>query len=465
MIAADLARLTAGWARLELGAGDADAAAAQDRVSRPRRCGARERGARGARAGRRDPRGERVPARRAALGRLLARPRAPLPARRGPRRDRAGPPRGGTRAHRVRSCAARASAGSCACTIAPSGPCAARAGPNSGLRALLSPGELTPREIDVMRLVRGGNTSARIADTLGIGRATVDSHVRSAMAKTGARTRLQASMIAAQLERGEPVELHPRSSRIVRVPPGARDRPGFSLELSLRVRCRLAAASLEGVTDSREAEPYAVSDGGAQRARCGRVAVTPYALRLASALWETSSMLLIAGDEAVAVDPGVTQAGDRGGARSRRVGGRARRRRGRDARRLRSRRRDRVVPRRRGGHGSARSRSHRERSRAARDGRGGSAARPLLARFAALRPSPPCRAPRARRPVRDRDDGARGPHRRRHRPAPARPRRPDRRRLPVARSSTRSSTTRRSPTGARSPGSPTCCARDPPRSS
>jgi hydroxyacylglutathione hydrolase len=36
--------------------------------------------------------------------------------------------------------------------------------------------------------------------------------------------------------------------------------------------------------------------------------VNPYALRLASALWETSSMLLVAGDEAVAVDPGVTQA-------------------------------------------------------------------------------------------------------------------------------------------------------------
>jgi DNA-binding CsgD family transcriptional regulator len=93
-------------------------------------------------------------------------------------------------------------------------------GPNSGLRALLSPGELTPREIDVMRLVRGGNTSARIAGTLGIGRATVDSHVRSAMAKTGARTRLQASMIAAQLERGEAVELHPRSSRVIEYRPG-----------------------------------------------------------------------------------------------------------------------------------------------------------------------------------------------------------------------------------------------------
>ena len=99
-------------------------------------------------------------------------------------------------------------------------------GPNSGLRAVLSPGELTPREIDVMRLVRGGSTSARIADSLGIGRATVDSHVRSAMAKTGARTRLQASMIAAQLERGEAVELHPRSSRIIEYRPG----PGIDRE-------------------------------------------------------------------------------------------------------------------------------------------------------------------------------------------------------------------------------------------
>src|SRR3954464_13682917 len=35
--------------------------------------------------------------------------------------------------------------------------------------------------------------------------------------------------------------------------------------------------------------------------------MTPCALRLASALWETSSVLLIDGDQAVAVDPGVTQ--------------------------------------------------------------------------------------------------------------------------------------------------------------
>jgi DNA-binding CsgD family transcriptional regulator len=86
-------------------------------------------------------------------------------------------------------------------------------GSSSGMRTMLSPGELTPRELDVMRLVRSGSTSARIADTLGIGRATVDSHVRSAMAKTGARTRLQASLIAGQMERGETVEVHPRRSR------------------------------------------------------------------------------------------------------------------------------------------------------------------------------------------------------------------------------------------------------------
>jgi DNA-binding CsgD family transcriptional regulator len=101
-------------------------------------------------------------------------------------------------------------------------------GPNSGLRALLSPGELTPREIDVMRLVRRGSTSARIADMLGIGRATVDSHVRSAMAKTGARTRLQASMISGQLERGEVVEINPRSSRIVEYRPGRQIDPESS---------------------------------------------------------------------------------------------------------------------------------------------------------------------------------------------------------------------------------------------
>jgi glyoxylase-like metal-dependent hydrolase (beta-lactamase superfamily II) len=42
-------------------------------------------------------------------------------------------------------------------------------------------------------------------------------------------------------------------------------------------------------------------------ARRERETATPYALRLASGLWETSSMLLIAAGEAVAVDPGVSQ--------------------------------------------------------------------------------------------------------------------------------------------------------------
>ncbi len=69
-----------------------------------------------------------------------------------------------------------------------------------------------------------------------------------------------------------------------------------------------------------------------KRARLGRPSMTPYALRLASALWETSSVLLIEGDEAVAIDPGITQSEieavrDRG-----RRGGRTGRRRARDAR-------------------------------------------------------------------------------------------------------------------------------------
>ena len=64
--------------------------------------------------------------------------------------------------------------------------------------------------------------------------------------------------------------------------------------------------SLDRVTDTGAREPYAVVDE-AMRARRGRVPVTPRVLRLASALWETSSILLVAGGEAVAVDPGVTQ--------------------------------------------------------------------------------------------------------------------------------------------------------------
>jgi len=52
-------------------------------------------------------------------------------------------------------------------------------------------GELTPREREVLSLVALGNTSSEIAELLVISNDTVRTHVRNAMAKTGARTRAQ----------------------------------------------------------------------------------------------------------------------------------------------------------------------------------------------------------------------------------------------------------------------------------
>jgi DNA-binding NarL/FixJ family response regulator len=60
-------------------------------------------------------------------------------------------------------------------------------------RATAHTAELSHREQQVMELVAGGKSSPEIARHLGIGARTVDAHVRSALAKTGARTRIQAA--------------------------------------------------------------------------------------------------------------------------------------------------------------------------------------------------------------------------------------------------------------------------------
>ncbi|MBJ7331520.1 MAG: hypothetical protein JHC95_16625 [Solirubrobacteraceae bacterium] len=54
-------------------------------------------------------------------------------------------------------------------------------------------GSLTQREHDVLTLVSDGLTSRLIADQLGIGQPTVESHIRSAMRKLGAKTRAEAA--------------------------------------------------------------------------------------------------------------------------------------------------------------------------------------------------------------------------------------------------------------------------------
>ena len=59
---------------------------------------------------------------------------------------------------------------------------------------------LTPREIDVLRLIAEGNANKQIADALSIGEASVKSHVANILSKLGANDRTHAVTIA--LERG-----------------------------------------------------------------------------------------------------------------------------------------------------------------------------------------------------------------------------------------------------------------------
>lgn len=59
---------------------------------------------------------------------------------------------------------------------------------------------LTPREIDVLRLVAGGNANKEIAARLSLSEETVKSHVRNILAKLGAHDRTHA--VAIGLKRG-----------------------------------------------------------------------------------------------------------------------------------------------------------------------------------------------------------------------------------------------------------------------
>jgi DNA-binding NarL/FixJ family response regulator len=60
--------------------------------------------------------------------------------------------------------------------------------------------DLTPREIDVLRLIAGGNANKEIADRLSIGEASVKSYVANILSKLDARDRAHAVTIG--LKRG-----------------------------------------------------------------------------------------------------------------------------------------------------------------------------------------------------------------------------------------------------------------------
>jgi DNA-binding CsgD family transcriptional regulator len=72
-----------------------------------------------------------------------------------------------------------------------------RRGPRPATRE--NPGNLTPREVEVLGLVADGLRSAEIAERLFLSRKTVDNHVSAILRKLGARSRAEASAEAVRL--------------------------------------------------------------------------------------------------------------------------------------------------------------------------------------------------------------------------------------------------------------------------
>jgi DNA-binding NarL/FixJ family response regulator len=84
---------------------------------------------------------------------------------------------------------------------AASGPAPA---PVSGTPTGTAPDGLTPREVDVLRLIAGGLSNREIASRLYLSEATVKSHINRLFAKTGVRDRAQAVQYAYRHHLAEP---------------------------------------------------------------------------------------------------------------------------------------------------------------------------------------------------------------------------------------------------------------------
>ncbi len=93
-----------------------------------------------------------------------------------------------------------------------------RAGRSTSRRSIETHASLTPREERVLALVSDGLHSAEIASDLGLAATTIDDTIESARVKLGARTRIQAAVIARTRPAIRPEEvgtLHPEAAALL----------------------------------------------------------------------------------------------------------------------------------------------------------------------------------------------------------------------------------------------------------
>jgi len=57
---------------------------------------------------------------------------------------------------------------------------------------------LTPREVEILRLVTSGRTNRQLAEELGVSTRTIDAHLRSVYAKLGVKSRSAATRYAVE---------------------------------------------------------------------------------------------------------------------------------------------------------------------------------------------------------------------------------------------------------------------------